>query len=129
MKRIFYPYYLWEDYLNGMYKTKVDNFEHLKDKSIELLSSSDLFYEYAIKMINDWEISAIVNLTNLEQNRKAWIGQATCCYYAKVPEFITCIAWMELSEKQRKNANNIAKIVIENYERKLNNTKQILLEL
>lgn len=129
MKRVFYPYYLWEDYLNGMYNTKVNNFDFLKNKSIELLSCSNLFYEYAVQMIHEWEICTIVNLTNLEQNRKAWLGQASCCFYARVPEFITCIAWMQLTEQQRKNANNVAKNIIENYERKLNNTKQIILEL
>jgi len=129
MKRIFYPYNMWEDWQNGMYKTKVDNYDYLSSQCIDLLSNPLLFFEIGTKMINDWKISAIVNLTNLEQNRKAWVGQSSCCYYAGVPEYITCESWMRLSEKQRKDANNIADKIIKNYERRINKTEQILLEL
>jgi len=129
MKRIFYPFYLWEDYQNGLYSTKVDNHDYLISKSIELLSNADLFNEIGLQMIKEWKISAAINLTNLEQNRKSWLGQASCCFYAKCPEFITCEAWMMLTDRQRKIANNIANKIIKDYERTINNTKQILLEL
>lgn len=129
MKRIYYPYHLWEDFQNGLYITKVDNHEYLISKSIELLSNAELFHEIGFKMISNWTISAAVNLTNLEQNRKSWLGQASCCYYAKCPEFITCEAWMMLTDKQRKLANNVANKLIKDYERTINNTEQILLEL
>lgn len=129
MKRIFYPYHKWEDWQNGMYKTKVNNYEYLSEKCIELLSNNQLFFEIGTNMVNEWKVSALVNLTNLEQNRKAWIGQASCCYYANVPEYITCESWMKLTQKQRTSANNIAEQIIKNYERQINKTKQMLLEL
>ena len=69
-------------------------------------------------MINNWKSSADVHLTNKECNRKAWIGQASCCYYANVPEILTCIAWNQLTEKQQQKANLIAKKIIEIYEKK-----------
>ena len=107
----YYPYVDWEDYKHGMYKTGI-----LKDinvrKSGELLSNSRLFREASEGMLKKWKVSARENLTDAGRNRRAWIGQATCCFKHGATEQETKLAWKRLSEKQQDNANNVADRVI-----------------
>ena len=114
--RIYHHYTLWEDYHNGLYRTTWDNEDLLIAKAIELLSNPDLFYSVALEMIDQWPISAEVNLTNKESNRKSWIGQASCCYYANTPEILTCMAWGKLTQNQRDISNAVANKIINHYE-------------
>lgn len=116
MNRIYHPYQEWEDYKNGMYADVDGNKEDLINDAIKLLSSTNLFFTEGLKMISEWIISAEENLTNADQNRRAWIGQATCCYTFGVPEIITKEAWGLLSEVQRYEANKIADKLIRIYE-------------
>lgn len=128
MKRIYKNYLDWECYKNGLYKTTWNNEDYLIIKAKELLSNTDLFYSVAQKMIETWTNSADVHLTNKECNRKAWIGQASCCFYAKVPEILTCIAWNKLTDKQKERANLVAKELIDKYENKYKKNEQIKIE-
>lgn len=118
MKQYYHKYTDWEDYKNGMYN-EVDLIkkEELVLKSVELLSDKNLFYSVAKKMIKEWKISAKVNLTNINSNRRSWIGQAACCYNHKCPETLTRIAWGILTEKDRIIANKVADKLIKEYER------------
>lgn len=120
MNRIYHPYQEWEDYKNGMYADVDGNKEDLINDAIKLLTSTNLFFTEGIKMINEWTISAEENLTNADQNRRAWIGQATCCYTFGVPEIITKQAWGLISEVQRYEANKIADKLINIYENSRN---------
>jgi hypothetical protein len=112
MKRIYHPYWLWEDYKNGMYELNSNNEVELIEKSVNLLSNLTLFKEVALEVISKWIVSAKVNLTNPNCNKKAWLGQASCNYKYNVPEYLTRIAWSKLSDKQRINADNVAIEVI-----------------
>jgi len=113
-----YKYELWEDYKNGMYSNrniseKVQNrmISHAK----KILSNPELFYITAKEMIDKWIISAKENLSNEAMNRRAWIGQATCCYACKITELDCRYAWAELTEQQRESANKIADKIIYEY--------------
>lgn len=114
----FYAHYTeWEDYRNGMYEpTKQDNENKLTELAEKLLKNPDKFYSVAIKMIGKWNISARVNLTNVSSNRRAWIGQASCCFECGVPETLTRIAWGNLDAVERLKANSVADKVIRIFE-------------
>lgn len=106
----------WEDYKNGMYSNSLNDLETLKQKSIDLLSNDNLFFEKALEMIFKWPVCADYNLSNTSLNRRAWIGQATCNYVHFVPEIITRLSWSELSEQEKLKANFKANKIIKIYE-------------
>jgi hypothetical protein len=120
MKRIYSMFIDWEDYQNGMYSGSMVNIEYLLPKAIELLSDDCLFFQKGLEMILNWKICTDYNLTNTSLNRRAWIGQATCCYVHKVPEIITRLAWSEMEEISQIKANAKANKIIKIYEERYN---------
>lgn len=118
MKRIYSVFTDWEDYQNGMYSGSIDNVDYLLPKAVDLLSDDNLFFEKALEMILNWKVCTDYNLSNTGLNRRAWIGQATCCYVYKVPEIITRLAWSELSEQTQIKANFAANRIIKIYEKR-----------
>jgi hypothetical protein len=68
-------------------------------------------------VVDTWAIAASVNLTNLQQNRRAWLGQAACCLEHKCPEDVTREAWNTLSEDVQRSANAVAMQIIEEWDR------------
>jgi len=63
-----------------------------------------------------WEKSAEHNLSNTARNRQAWLGQAACCFSHGAPEYLTKIAWNNLTDEQRAAANAVADAVIADWE-------------
>lgn len=118
MNQIYYPYNLWEDYKNGMYSVIFLDENLLIDNATKVLSSKNLFDSICIELITAWPISAAVNLTNISCNRRAWLGQAACCFKYSVPEILTRVAWNKLTADQQKIANLVAEKHITNYENK-----------
>lgn len=120
-KQFYAPYFEWEDYKAGMY-----NLVNVIDKDIKvmnaisLLSNKQEFFQVSSQMVKDWEIAAKVNLTNHNQNRRAWIGAASCMYKHNVPEFLTRVAWNLLNKEDQDRANDAAEDVIKIFENKLN---------
>lgn len=114
------PYYQWENFKNGMYKTlsEIDNYPDLYEKAKEVLSNQQLFYKIGIDMINDWNVSCDNFLTNRHINRLAFVGQACCCYKYKVPEIITKYVWTDLDFNTKNSANETAKKIVKEYEAK-----------
>tara|TARA_S200002703_G_scaffold91609_1_gene79081 strand:+ start:1128 stop:1532 length:405 start_codon:yes stop_codon:yes gene_type:complete len=111
------PYWNWEDFNAGMYNDCSENlFKKMVKNSVSVLSDSEFFLKSALKMIESWQVSARVNLTNVNANRRAWIGQATCCYLYGCNEKSTRKAWSILTEAQRSEANKIADKLISHYE-------------
>ena len=98
-----------------MYNRK-NNEQNLIEKSKNLLSNPVAFQYSASTMVEHWKYSAEMNLTDMSQNRRAWIGQATCCFEYQTPEHLTRIAWNQLSEKEQIDANKVAERVIKNWE-------------
>lgn len=120
MKRVFHPYWKWEDYRNGMYDLVMEYTEieeaNLANLAKDLLSNPQVFENIALKVIAEWPLSAEINLSNKGRNRQAWIGQASCCYARKIPERITKLGWRLMSPDQQVEANRIADIVIKKWE-------------
>ena len=118
MKRIFKPYWEWEDYLNGMYEVRhgADQ-EYLTALAFDLLGDCIRFRKACNGLIDNWPVSVQVNLSNVKCNRRAWLGQAACCYVHSVPEIFTRNAWKMLTNNQRISANEVAGEVIREYEK------------
>ena len=119
MKQIYRPYWEWEDYLLGMYDTsKKENELYLINESKILLKDINMFFNVSLNVINEWKISSDINLSNKNQNRNSWIGQAACFYNHKCPEILTRIAWGQLTDREKLEANLVAKKIIRIYETK-----------
>lgn len=84
----------------------------------ELLKNSDLLYLYMSLVVRRWKHAAEQNLSNTSMNRRAWLGQAACCFYAFAPENLTKQAWHELTDEEQTLANAIADKVIREWEQK-----------
>ena len=115
MKQFYAKYTDWEDYKAGMYN-HLENDETLIESAIKLLCDPFRFFDVCKIVIKQWPISTRVNLTNLNCNRRAWIGQSACFYECSVPELLTREAWGRLSINQRHDANCIADKIINHFE-------------
>lgn len=119
MEQIYIEYQKWEDYLCGMYNSNdVIDKEKKITESINLLSNPNQFYKICKLILIKWKNSSDVNLSNKNQNRKAWLGAAACMYKCKAPEHLTRIAWSLLNKNAQNKANKIAEKIIKEYERK-----------
>lgn len=108
------PYWEWEDYLNGMYR--VTNEGYLDQAKI-MFTNNDICYNVMKNVTREWQVATKVNLTNLHCNRRAWLGQASACMYAKLTQQETCEVWKELTDEERDVANKIADKVIKEWEK------------
>lgn len=122
-KQYFIKYTEWEDYKNGFYNTTIPT--HLKEEELieysrKLLADPVKFDNKCKIVLSKWLNSAKVNLTNPETNHNAWLGQAACCYNHLAPNYITRLAWMQLTLKEQQVANRIARKNIKDFIIKLN---------
>lgn len=106
MKRIYYPYTEWEDYLHGMYRKEKDK-DYTLD-SFNLLTNLEDLYKAMKTVSESWTKCASMNLTNSSINHQAWLGQSACCFSFKAPEEHTRNAWWMMTDRQRIEANKIA---------------------
>jgi len=126
MKQIFENYQKWEDFQAGMY-----SLAEIADKddkilgAVSLLSNENDFYIAMTNVLNNWKIATDVNLTNKQQNRRAWLGASACMYVHKTPEYLTRIAWSLLSKEIQDKANLVAEKIILEYENKDNHAKTL----
>lgn len=109
MRRIFHPYTAWEEYAAGMWSS-VGGAARAKllAEAIAFTGDHEKYGSAMLAVLNAWPISCEHNLSDLGQNRKAWIGHAACCLAIGCPEDITREAWGYLTEAQRVAANRKA---------------------
>lgn len=115
MDRIYHPFTAWEDWQNGLWRQCVA-VTYEMDRAAFILTHPVIFANAAREMLRAWPNAAEHNLTNVEQNRRAWLGQATCCHRAGVAESATRFAWWTLSSAVRDEANATADHVIAAWE-------------
>jgi hypothetical protein len=106
------PWSNWEDYKAGLYEHRF--YMGQVQASVKLLSDPDQFAEAAREMVREWPHAAAHNL-NLPSGRRAWIGQATCCYHHGATASETASAWGRLSNEAQRRANKIASAVTDDY--------------
>jgi hypothetical protein len=118
MQRIYHPYWNWEDYQSGMWRSvKGKERDIFLQRAIEFTGDDHLYGSYMFRVVDEWPISCEHNLTDLNQNRKAWIGHAACCLAINCPEDITRAAWGMLTKQQQDDANEKAEQAIRLWER------------
>lgn len=117
IERIYHPYWRWEEEKSNMWGTSKNREEDLQ-KAIEFTSNHKLYGSYMIEVTKKWKYSCEHNLTNLTQNRRAWIGHAAVALALDIPEDIVRAAWSHLTEQQRIDANNEADKAIKLWEEK-----------
>ena len=107
IKRVYHPYWQWEEVKYNMWGAVDNKFEAL-EWAIEFTGDAEKYGEWMLKVVDDWHYSCQHNLSNKTQNRKAWIGHAACAYANKCPEDIVRKAWSYLTEQQQIDANQKA---------------------
>lgn len=118
MKQIYHDYRYWEDYLNGMWRKENKEYnEKMLKVAIEFTSNHFKYGEAMKKVIKEWKISCEHNLSNKNQNRKAWLGHAACCIELGLPEYLVRQAWKYLTELQQNLANKEAEKYIKQWEK------------
>lgn len=109
MKQIFHPYYLWEDYENGMWsRVSKKEEQRMLPLAVEFTGDHIKYGKAMLRVIREWPYSCENNLTNKNHNRMAWIGHAAVTLELGIPEYITRAAWGRLSQKQKDDANRMA---------------------
>lgn len=116
--RMYHPYWLWEEREANMWGKASKDRGHLLDKAIKFTGNHILYGRYMRKVVREWKYSCEHNLSNKEQNRKAWIGHAACALAFNCPEDIVRQAWGYLTEKQQTLANKKAEKAIKYWERR-----------
>lgn len=113
MTQVYHHYTAWEDWQAGMWQNPSTD---EAAQAAAILSDQPLFLEAARTMLGGWPNAAEHNLTDLGQNRLAWIGQATCCHLAGVSEAATRAAWWTLTPEERDAANVTAHVAMQEWE-------------
>lgn len=114
--QVYHHFIHWEDWQNGQFSTTCDNENVLKEKCVYLLSNPKDLYVSMSNVVSNWHYSSAHNLSNIQSNRKAWLGQAACCYAFAAPDYVTKMAWNTLPVDVKRVANSIADKVISQWE-------------
>jgi len=117
MKRIYHPYWKWEETNFNMWGKSQDREGDL-NKAIDFTGDHKKYGEWMMRVVDDWPYSCEHNLTDKTQNRKAWIGHAAVAYWSGIPEDIVRKAWGYLTDDQRDLANKEADKAIREWERR-----------
>lgn len=118
MKRIWHPYWNWEEWKAGMWRRVSKEDEAvLLPLAIEFTGNTDLYGSFMIKATNEWPISCEHNLTDASLNKQAWIGHAASSLAHGLPEYIVRRAWGLLSDEQRGAANIKAQFAVDAWTR------------
>jgi len=119
MKRIFHNYNLWEDVKAGMFNHSSEvGSEEKVNHCVDLLTNRGHFYEAMSLLCKEWIYSSESNLSFTGNNRRAWLGRASCCYSFGYPENITQLAWIKMTPEQREHANMTADMFLGDWENK-----------
>lgn len=117
MNRIYFPYWEWECFKNGVYDSPI------KDKDYECIVNSffndkEKTNDFMGRVIEEWVISCEHFLSNPNINKIAWLGQSSLCLYEKVPNLTTMKYWSSLPLGVQERSNEIASNNIKTWEEK-----------
>jgi hypothetical protein len=114
IQRVSLPYHQWEDYGVGMYALTHSPRQVIDAQA--LLADPERLRIAMQTAVASWPNAALHQMSNPDQNRRAWLGWAACMINNLAPANATKVAWSNLSDAQRKAANNMAEIVIHEWE-------------
>jgi len=118
MIRVYHPFQLWEEIKAGMWKCVSERRkEKLLRRAVVFMSDDMIFGMYMKDVTTKWKYSCEHNLTDFNQNRIAWLGQAACALALGCPEDVTRLAWGKLTEQQRALADLKAENCIKEWEK------------
>ena len=124
LKRVFHPCETWEEMDSNMWGGVTDRALYLK-KAIDFTSDHKKYGRYMRAVIEKWPVSCENHLTNLNINRKAWLGHAAVALALECPEDITREAWGKLTDEQRFLANKEAARTIQIWEYNYTESKDV----
>lgn len=116
IERIYHPYWKWEEVKFNMWGKVVDREKYLKF-AIRFTGNHNRYGKYMLRVIRDFKYSCEHNLSDLSQNRQAWIGHAACARAFRCPEDIVREVWHNLTDEQRLLANKMADTAISLWEK------------
>lgn len=114
LTQVFSPYWTWEDYNAGLWSKRGD--DGMASMSASVLASDAEFAVCIGRLREEWPIAWSVNMTDREHNRRAWLGQASCCIAHGATGEETRAAWATLSDAQRAAANAVAQRHISDFD-------------
>lgn len=116
MRRIYHPYWDWEDYKAGMWRKAAKSEEpELLQAAIAFTGDAKLYGSFMRRVTRQWPIACEHNLTEPALNRRAWLGHAAACLAIGSPEYITRQAWWLLTQDQRDDADAQANSAIQGW--------------
>ena len=109
IKQVYIPYWEWEDFINGMWR-KLDKLQEqeMLQKAIEFTGNWEIYGAAMKKVSIKWPRTMLNTLTNLNVNRRAFLGHCAAQFEINCPEYITREAWGLLTETQRIKADAVA---------------------
>lgn len=114
-KQIYHPYWLWEEVQHNMWGS-VDDREEYLEKAVAFTGDHKLYGSWMKQVVEQWKYSCEHNLSQISQNRQAWLGHAACALAFQCPEDIVRQAWWHLTDDQRRLANAQADKYIKEWE-------------
>lgn len=106
MKKIWHPYWTWEEWKAGMWrKLSASEERNMLPLAVEFTGNPDLYGSFMVRVTNEWPVSCEHNLTDRSLNKQAWIGHAACALAHSLPEYLVRSAWGRLTDDQRNKAN------------------------
>lgn len=115
IKRVYHSHELWEETPMWRTVTAMQRRRYAAQAAI-LMREPDKFKRAMQKALRDWPISCEFNLSNVSNNRLAWLGHAGCYAALQSPEDATRFGWNQLNEIEQDEANRVAQEVIDEWE-------------
>jgi len=116
--RIYHPWDKWEDYHYNFYDNCTGQNKEFKLQSVVNMFNSGIDTERCMNYVmENWTNSMEHNLTNSSMNQIAYIGQSACAYYDNIPATVTMEGWSLLTSEVKERSNQLAKDVIDKWNR------------
>lgn len=114
--QVYVPYWDWEDWKSGMWRKETkENEIAMLQTAIEFTGNWEMYGEAMKKVIKAWPKTMLNSLTNPSVNKRAFLGHCAVQYELGIPEYITRMAWKELTDQQRIDADAIAQKILNNW--------------
>lgn len=116
IKQVYIPYWEWEDWKSGMWrKLKPEDENESLQRAIEFTGDCIKYGNAMHDVINAWPRTMLNSLTNPSINKRAFLGHCAVQFSIGVPEYITRMAWRELTDQQRFEADAVAQRTIDHW--------------